>query len=230
MLDTAIGSSGETELDVMLSWDETSLGAPGAVVVKNHSDFPVYLKLLSCSLPSSTSGVHFTCDGLVYPIAKHPYRLFFTKHVSNVKEKRPSSYLPMDPKLQKIFFCILIYRSTHVQACVKEKTPSALLKYREDERRLLRGDDRSDQVEQRLFQEWDGVYDYAVYNDLGNPDLPKDLARPVLGASKEYPYPRRVKTGRPPSQSIVFLLKGFTILWKKILCGRVLSACLCDPV
>lgn len=86
------------------------------------------------------------------------------------------------------------------QAYVKEKTPSALLKYREDELRLLRGEDRS-AGDEKPFQEWDRVYDYALYNDLGNPDLRKDLARPVLGGSQQYPHPRRIKTGRPPSKS-----------------------------
>ncbi|TVU04439.1 hypothetical protein EJB05_49981, partial [Eragrostis curvula] len=159
----AIIGGGETEMDTTISWDE-KLGAPGAVFVKNHSDFPVYLKLLSCSLPSACGAVHFACNGWVYPVGKHPYRLFFTN-----------------------------------DAYVKEKTPSALLKYREDELRLLRGDGRS--TDEEPFQEWDRVYDYALYNDLGNPDLRKDLARPVLGGSQEYPHPRRIKTGRPPCKS-----------------------------
>ncbi|KAK3153446.1 hypothetical protein QOZ80_2BG0172990 [Eleusine coracana subsp. coracana] len=163
VLNTVIGG-GEIDLEATLSWDETMLGMPGAVVVKNNSDFPVYLKLLTCSWRSA-GDVHFPCNGWVYPVGKHPYRLFFTNH-----------------------------------ACVKETTPSPLLKYREDELRQLRGDDRPASDEQPL-QEWDRVYDYALYNDLGNPDLRKDLARPVLGGSQQYPYPRRIKTGRPPSQT-----------------------------
>jgi len=90
-----------------------------------------------------------------------------------------------------------------MQAYVKEQTPSALLKYREDELAALRGEAGrafADDEEQP-FQEWDRVYDYALYNDLGNPDLRKDLARPVLGGSQEYPYPRRTKTGRRPSRA-----------------------------
>lgn len=166
VLDAVVGS-GNSELDVDLIWDE-ALGAPGAVVVKNHSDFPVYLRLLS--VPAGVGGaddeaaaVHFACNGWVYPVDKHPYRLFFTN-----------------------------------DACVKEETPSALLKYREDELGALRGDG---ETTERPFQPWDRVYDYALYNDLGNPDLRQDLARPVLGGSQEYPYPRRTKTGRPAAKT-----------------------------
>ncbi|KAM3390864.1 hypothetical protein ACQJBY_012470 [Aegilops geniculata] len=158
VLDVVV-ATGETELDVELPWDDGALGAPGAVLVTNHCDFPVYLKLLSLSSPA----VHFVCDGWVHPVGKHPYRLFFTN-----------------------------------DAYVKEKTPAALLKDREDELRLLRGEGvPADEP----LQKWDRVYDYAVHNDLGNPDLRKDLARPVLGGSKEYPYPRRTRTSRPPTKT-----------------------------
>ncbi|XP_048559689.1 seed linoleate 9S-lipoxygenase-3-like isoform X1 [Triticum urartu] len=154
----AVISSGETEVDVELLWDE-ALGAPGAVLVTNNSGFPVYLKLLSLSSPA----VHFVCNGWVYPVGKHPYRLFFTN-----------------------------------DAYVKEKTPPALRKDREDELRLLRGEGAPADAP---LQKWDRVYDYALYNDLGNPDLREDLARPVLGGSEEYPYPRRTRTSRPPSKA-----------------------------
>uniref|UniRef100_M8BE92 Lipoxygenase 1 n=1 Tax=Aegilops tauschii TaxID=37682 RepID=M8BE92_AEGTA len=155
----AVIASGETELDVELPWDDEALGAPGAVLVTNHSDLPVYLKLLSLTSPA----VHFVCDGWVYPVGKHPYRLFFTN-----------------------------------DAYVKENTPAALLKDREDELRQLRGEGvPADEP----LQKWDRVYDYALYNDLGNPDLRKDLARPVLGGSEEYPYPRRTRTSRPPTKT-----------------------------
>ncbi|KAJ4956296.1 hypothetical protein NE237_013079 [Protea cynaroides] len=73
-------------------------------------------------------------------------------------------------------------------------TPEALRPLREEELHFLSGDGSGER------KEWDRIYDYDCYNDLGSPDKGQDYARPVLGGSVKYPYPRRGRTGRPPSK------------------------------
>uniref|UniRef100_A0A7N0VG94 Lipoxygenase n=1 Tax=Kalanchoe fedtschenkoi TaxID=63787 RepID=A0A7N0VG94_KALFE len=70
------------------------------------------------------------------------------------------------------------------------ETPEGLKEYREKELALMRG------FGIKVREAHDRIYDYDVYNDLGDPDSDPDLLRPVLGG-KEHPYPRRCRTGRP---------------------------------
>ncbi|KAF8652443.1 hypothetical protein HU200_062775 [Digitaria exilis] len=71
-----------------------------------------------------------------------------------------------------------------------DKTPEALRLLREEELRSLRGNGRGER------KDWERIYDYDYYNDLGNPDK-DDHIRPVLGGTATHPYPRRCRTGRP---------------------------------
>lgn len=43
----------------------------------------------------------------------------------------------------------------------------------------------------------DRIYDYDLYNDLGDPDKRPQHARPTLGGNLN-PHPRRCRTGQPP--------------------------------
>ncbi|XP_071696448.1 probable linoleate 9S-lipoxygenase 5 [Rutidosis leptorrhynchoides] len=80
------------------------------------------------------------------------------------------------------------------KAYLPSETPELLRLYREEEMVILRGNGTNEKLE-----EWDRVYDYALYNDLGDPD-DEDKVRPVIGGSSEYPYPRRCRTSRSPTK------------------------------
>ncbi|KAG2694817.1 hypothetical protein I3760_08G162100 [Carya illinoinensis] len=97
-------------------------------------------------------------------------------------------------KKDRIFFTNKTY--------LPSETPAPLLKYRKEELVSLRGDGKSE------LQEWDRIYDYAYYNDLGRPDEDPKYERPVLGGSSKYPYPRRGRTSRPPTK------KGDVSAWR----------------
>ena len=75
------------------------------------------------------------------------------------------------------------------QSYLPSETPSGLLRLREEELEILWG---NGQGERKSFER---VYDYDVYNDIGNPNSNIDLKRPMLGG-KEHSYPRRCRTGR----------------------------------
>ncbi|KAM1130619.1 hypothetical protein ACFX19_045949 [Malus domestica] len=87
----------------------------------------------------------------------------------------------------RVFFANKTYLPSEV--------PLPLRKYIEEELVELRGDGK------RKLEEWDRVYDYAYYNDLGDPDKGSEYVRPIMGGSTEYPYPRRGRTGRPPKET-----------------------------
>ncbi|VAH18017.1 unnamed protein product [Triticum turgidum subsp. durum] len=74
------------------------------------------------------------------------------------------------------------------------KTPEALVLLRDEELRSLRGDGKGER------KDWERIYDYDRYNDLGNPDNPEHV-RPVVGGTRTHPYPRRCRTGRAISNT-----------------------------
>lgn len=86
------------------------------------------------------------------------------------------------------------------QACLPSQTPPGIKDLRHEDLLSIRGNGKGER------KPYDRIYDYDLYNDLGNPDKDKDLARPVLGC-EERPYPRRCRTGRPPTKSGMPFLK-----------------------
>ncbi len=75
------------------------------------------------------------------------------------------------------------------------QTPAGLVALRAEELNNLRRDGKGERKVQ------DRIYDYDVYNDLGNPDSNLSFKRPILGGSEEFPYPRRCRTRRPPTKT-----------------------------
>ncbi|XP_059072471.1 linoleate 9S-lipoxygenase A-like [Cryptomeria japonica] len=90
-------------------------------------------------------------------------------------------------KTDRVFFT--------TQSHLPNETPAGLLTLRKRELASLRGNGTGE----RKFYE--RVYDYDLYNDLGNPDSSPDLRREVLGGSQDLPYPRRCRTGRAPCKT-----------------------------
>ncbi|KAG0606527.1 hypothetical protein M758_9G148100 [Ceratodon purpureus] len=80
-------------------------------------------------------------------------------------------------------------------ACLPSDTPAALKEYRESELNEIRGNGKGER------KEGDRIYDYALYNDLGNPDAKPEFTRRTLGGSADFPFPRRLRTGRPPTKT-----------------------------
>ncbi|CAI0450249.1 unnamed protein product [Linum tenue] len=89
-------------------------------------------------------------------------------------------------KRKRVFFTSKSY--------LPQSTPAGLVGLRAEELVTLRGNGLGER------QHGDRVYDYDVYNDLGDPDADQALARPSLGG-KEFPAPRRCRTGRPRCES-----------------------------
>lgn len=59
---------------------------------------------------------------------------------------------------------------------------------------------------------YERIYDYDVYNDIGDPDTSFDLQRPVLGGP-QHPYPRRCRTGRSRCESGVLQLFNYLLFY-----------------
>ena len=62
-----------------------------------------------------------------------------------------------------------------LQTYLPSQTPAPLRAYREEELENLRGDGTGKR------EEWDRVYDYDIYNDLGDPDKGPNHVRQILG-------------------------------------------------
>jgi hypothetical protein len=118
---------------------------------------------------------------------------FFLKSLSltlpaDVDGNKKEVFFPCNSWVYNVnkYNCDRIFFSNQVY--LPDQTPPGLVQLRETEMINLRGYGLGER------KVWDRIYDYAVYNDLGNPTNPADK-RPNLGG-KDLPYPRRCRTGR----------------------------------
>ncbi|RDX78494.1 Seed linoleate 9S-lipoxygenase, partial [Mucuna pruriens] len=152
--------------NIHFEWD-ANFGIPGAFYIKNFMYDEFFLVSVTLEDIPNHGIIHFVCNSWIY----------------NFKNYNQKDRIFFANNMRKFMKYIL-------QTYLPSATPAPLLKYREEELQNLRGDGTGER------KEWERIYDYDVYNDLGNPDSDNKLARPVLGGSTTYPYPRRVRTGR----------------------------------
>ncbi|TVU08178.1 hypothetical protein EJB05_41569, partial [Eragrostis curvula] len=81
-----------------------------------------------------------------------------------------------------------------LKSYLPSQTPQGVQRLRKSDLLAIRGNGCGER------KQIERIYDYDVYNDLGNPDNDPETKRPVLGG-KEHPYPRRCRTGRPRSKT-----------------------------
>ncbi|GLJ05553.1 hypothetical protein SUGI_0020120 [Cryptomeria japonica] len=150
---------GDKHYKISFKWN-TSLGEPGAFLIRNEHPREFFLKSVTLDV-TGRGKIRFQCNSWIWPerVDKND-RVFFAN----------KSYLP-------------------------DATPEGLRTLRDRELVQLRGDGKGER------KTWDRIYDYHVYNDLGNPDKDPSLRRNVLGGSEQLPYPRRCRTGRPPTKT-----------------------------
>lgn len=138
--------------------------------------------------------------GAVLVTNNHP-REFFLKELSiQIPGKGDIRFLCNSwiyPKWMTRFYSDLVAERVFFanNSYLPDETPLGLVALRNVELVRLRGNGTGKR------NTWDRIYDYDVYNDLGDPDTNKELERKVLGGSPELPYPRRCRTGRPRSKT-----------------------------
>ncbi|PWZ52287.1 putative lipoxygenase 8, chloroplastic [Zea mays] len=154
-------------------------GEVGAVLVTNEHHTEMFLEDVSLYPNSSDSGSDSDSDSGSDDARAAP--LLAIRCRSWVEPK--SSDAAGDGK--RVFFANKPY--------LPGQTPPGLRSYRSKDLEEKRGDGRGERKPS------DRIYDYATYNDLGDPDSDAAKARPVLGGSAQFPYPRRCRTGRPMS-------------------------------
>ncbi|KAH1237701.1 Seed linoleate 9S-lipoxygenase-2 [Glycine max] len=150
----------EEEFDIYFEWDATEMGIPGAFYVKNHMKDEFFLVSMTLEYPLPTCDRHKDKNSIIHFLCNS------WVHNHGCYKTHHRIFFDNNPYLPG------------------NQTPEALRKYREEELDNLRGDGTGER------KEWDRIYDYDVYNDLGYLDSDEKDDHPILGGTL-YPYPRR---------------------------------------
>ncbi|KAL6867225.1 hypothetical protein ACP4OV_015249 [Aristida adscensionis] len=155
---------------------DSDFGEPGAITVANrhHREFFLESIVVEGGLPCGP--VYFACNSWVQSTKELPTKRVFFSNKLDLQDRKSRT-------TENLF-----------QPYLPSETPPGLRELREKELTDLRGDGTG------VRKLSDRIYDYAMYNDLGNPDRGKEFIRPILGGEK-IPYPRRCRTGRPPTDT-----------------------------
>ncbi|KAJ6897541.1 hypothetical protein NC652_024365 [Populus alba x Populus x berolinensis] len=132
------------------------MGLPGAIIIKNNHRSQLYLKTVALEDVPGHGRVLFICNSWVYPSHRYKYN-------RRVQNHKPTVYFPARTALSPTL-------SISSPPMFKHLEPLRL--YREEELLNLRGHGKCE------LKEWDRVYDYDYYNDLGNPDKGEEYATP----------------------------------------------------
>uniref|UniRef100_A0A0E0CHR0 linoleate 13S-lipoxygenase n=1 Tax=Oryza meridionalis TaxID=40149 RepID=A0A0E0CHR0_9ORYZ len=166
----------------------SSFGAIGAVDVVNRFNTEVYISNIEVHLHGGhhhSSAVTFQCNSWIACNNPDDRRFFFPLKATYSLPYRHHRSIGYKLVTLIIVIEILIVQSSYLPS----QTPRGVKNLRKEELKAIRGNGRGER------KEWERVYDYDVYNDLGDPDNDPATRRPVLGG-RERPYPRRCRTGR----------------------------------
>lgn len=174
-----------------------NFGSPGAVLITNLHGKEFYL--LEVIVHGFDDGpIFFPANTWIHSRKDNSdSRIIFKNHVQPkflIRLSISSFLLFVLFNLNFVIQELKLNHSAIRQAYLPSQTPAGLVDLRSKDLSSIRGNGKGER------KPYDRIYDYDVYNDLGNPDKSKDLARPVLGF-EERPYPRRCRTGRPPTVS-----------------------------
>ncbi|XP_062232947.1 lipoxygenase 2.1, chloroplastic-like [Phragmites australis] len=177
------------ELDPETEQERDTVSSSATYLRREGTDFFIYEATFT--VPAS-----FGTVGAVHVENDH-HRDMFIRDIKVFRDGYESSavtfhcnswivYKNDNPADKRTFFPLKSY--------LPSQTPRGVERLRKSELQAIRGNGYGER------RKSERIYDYDVYNDLGDPDHDLDTKRPVLGG-KEHPYPRRCRTGRHRSKT-----------------------------